>query len=108
MKQTPASYEGPTTKTKAINMDLVNSVDAKRVADMTFGLLNYLQNRKDFRNTASQVIAIAAMFKLVADVFGVPQQVLAAVASNVVSDSEGHYIPEFRAVAMYLENEVKG
>ena len=108
LRQVPANYDGPTLKARAINMDLVNSVDPKQVADMTFGILNYLQNRKDVGNTAPQVIAIAAMFQLVASVFGVHPNELASVAANVVSDSEGHYIPEFRAVAMYLENEVKG
>ena len=108
LRQVPANYDGPTLKARAINMDLVNSVDPKQVADMTFGILNYLQNRKDSRDAGALVVAIAAMFKLVSFVFAVNPTDLAQVASNVVTDSEGRYIPEFRAVAMYLENEVKG
>ena len=108
LRQMPVNYDGPARKTKAINMDLVNSVDPKQVADVTFGLLNYLQNRRDVRDTGAQVVAIAAMFNLMSEVFGVSPLDLLQVARNVVTDSEGHYIPEFRAVAMYIENEVKG
>ncbi len=98
------------TKTKAINMDLVNNVNPKQVADMTFGLLNYLQNRRDARDhraTSAQVVAIAAMFKLVCDVFEVSPQDVMTVAGNVMEYAPGHQIPEFRAAAMYIEKEMK-
>lgn len=108
LRQLPAGYDGPTRKTRGINMDLVNNVDQSQVADMTFGILNYLQNRKDFRDTGAQLVAIAAMFKTVAYVFRVNPQELAQVASNVVTDADGRYIPEFKAIAMYIENEVRG
>ncbi len=95
------------TKTKAINMDLVVNADPKQVADMTFGLLNYLQNRRDAGATGAQIVAVAAMFKLVCDAFGVNPQDAMTVAGNVIEYAPGHQIPEFRAVAMYIDKEMK-
>ncbi len=95
------------TKTQAIKMDLVNNVDHKQAADMTFGLLNYLQNRRDAGATGAQVVAVAAMFKLVCEAFGAHPQDVMTVAGNVVEYAPGHQIPEFRAVAMYIEKEMK-
>ncbi len=106
LRAVTADHDGAPRKTKALNADLVNNVNQKQVADICFGLLNYLQNRKDFRDTAEAVVAVAALFKLMFETFGVQPTDAMQVAANVVSDADGRYIPEFKAISMYIEKEI--
>ncbi len=107
LRQVMADQGSQPDKTRALNMDLVNNVNQKQVADITFGLLNYLQNRKDFRDTGAAVVAVAAMFKLMFEAFGVSPTDAMQVAANVVTDADGRYIPEFKAISMYIQKEIK-
>lgn len=55
-----------------------------------------------------QVVAAAALFLLLAERFNVEPQDVFTATKNLMRQRDGDYAPQFKAVEMYLKNEVQG
>lgn len=82
--------------------DRFNNTDQQAAASASMRVITALQDLPP----EQQVVGICAAFRVLAEVSEVPAQDLFAVTGNVMTDAEGRYIPEFRAVKEYVENEL--
>lgn len=90
-----------------LNHDGLVNAASKEVANVTFNLLDALQNRPPHIQTA----AVAAMFILITEHYRAkPQDVMVAVKNMLARDAEGDggdgREEWFRAVRLYIKNEL--
>lgn len=84
-----------------LNRDVLGSIPSPQVANAAMTVIDRLQ---DFTPEA-QMLGLAAAFQLLADHNKVSAPELFAFSDRIVNGVSG-YRPEFRAVAMYMENEL--
>lgn len=82
--------------------DLMHMAAPSRVANVTLGTLNALQNWEPHE----QVLGAAAVFLHLADFWRVPAQDVFTAVTNLINDKDGKARPEFRAIRPYLDNEL--
>lgn len=82
--------------------DALNNASAQRSAIAAMNVIDRLQHFE----AGEQVIGAAATFLLLCEHYGVPAQDAFTVTKNAMNHADGRQIPEFRAVKMYVENEL--
>lgn len=90
---------------KAIYEQIINAprdVSAQATVLLIDRLQDFIEERKGV-----QVVAAAALFLLLAERFGVEAQDVFTATKNLMRERDGGYAPQFKGVALYLENEVQ-
>lgn len=82
--------------------DRMNNAPAARVAEGALAVISAIQTRPP----EVQPLAIGVAFLLLAERLRLSPQDVATVVGNMMEDRDGKRIAEFRAVQMYIENEV--
>jgi hypothetical protein len=80
----------------------MNNANPEAVAECAMAVIDAVQTRRE----AVRPLGVAAALLLVAERLGVEPQDIATVARNLMLSPSGQRIPEFRAVAEYVRNEV--
>ncbi|WP_322996983.1 hypothetical protein [Castellaniella sp.] len=86
-----------------MNLDNINNAPSQAVADAVMGLLDRLQDHPK----AVQSIAAAVLFLQVAKTHRFDPQHIFTVAGNMLSDTIHGERPQFRALRLYAESELK-
>ena len=84
-----------------MNRDLLNNADPAAVATATMVVIDKLQHEQPH----VQQMAAAALFVLLAERWGVEPQDVMVATKNLMIGVDGKRA-EFKAVALYLENEL--
>ncbi|MCQ4158786.1 hypothetical protein NON00_02440 [Roseomonas sp. GC11] len=84
-----------------LDRDKLNMVSTEATARAAMEVVDALQKYRP----EIVVAGIAAAFKLLARAHGIDEADAARVAGAAMTEADGRYIPEFRAVADYLSKE---
>ena len=86
----------------AINIDDLNSVPARLVAQDTYRVINAVQKLPPHR----QVAAVAAALVAMSDAFRLSPSDIFTPVGNIMSDPVAGARPQFKALAMYVKGEI--
>ena len=87
-----------------VSHDQLTNVRPAKVADSAFAVIDAVGKRK-MRSESSDAEALMGMVAAVlaaAEAIGYDNPTLLEIAGQVIKDSDGKYIPEFRAIRRYL------
>lgn len=84
------------------NRDLMTNASPEEVSEAAFAVIDAIQTRR--RHV--QPLGLACAFIVLAERLKEEPQDIATLAKNVMLSPSGQRIPEFRALAAYLQNEV--
>ena len=84
--------------------DELNNAPGQQCAIAAMDVIDRLQSH--WENPGVIVIGACAVFQMICDHYGVTPQDAFQVTQNCMNDTNGRYVPEFRAVKDYVENEL--
>lgn len=84
--------------------DELNNAPGQEAAIASMDVIDRLQSH--WENPGVQVIGICATFLMLCEHFGITPQEAFQVTQNCMNDTNGRYVPEFRAVRDYVRNEL--
>lgn len=86
-----------------MNRDMFMNAPVRRSANAAMAVVDALQ--RGFQ-PAEQLHGAAAAFLIIADHWGIPAQDLFSATKNLMNDGDAKLRPEFKAVAMYVKEEL--
>ncbi len=95
-------YRDRSKRALRFNRDGFHMVDCAFTAQSAMHVVDAMQSYRP----EAQVAGVAAAFLLLCEAHGISPPDAAQAVSNIIHDSEGRLIPEFRAVRRYYREEV--
>lgn len=86
-----------------MNVDKLNSNHAHHVANVAFQTVDALQDHPK----ETQINAIAVLYKLLTEEFGLNHSEILARADRIIKDANMYYRAEIRALRDYIREEIK-
>jgi hypothetical protein len=86
-----------------VNTDRLNSTHAFHVANVAFRTVDALQDQPK----ETQINAIAVLYKLLTEEFGLEHSEVLARADLIIKDADQFYRAEIRALRDYIRKEIK-
>jgi len=87
-----------------MNRDKLNSTNVSQLAAASFNIISTLQDEQPH----IQVQALSSLYLLLCKSFGVDVRRMLEQSERVMKDAETReWLPEFRAIEMYIEKELK-